>query len=289
MTRQARFTLFTVVLLLFAVNGCKQGLFGHVSGTIVEAEHGMPLKDVAVNLEGTKLTLTTDDKGSFTFNNIPVGIYSVRCKKSFSLYRETGSEYFQVRTDSTTLVNIVLHLQPKSIHERRPERINLTSLDKNCALYAGRTGMIDNSKLPPTNVVLVKGSDRRIVSRFTGLRGYASIQTQDQALEFVRLFTGLTTQMYFKESNLDNAFIEVTPTERTPSIGEMPKHQYKRLGLQAPAVTIDRDGYTVTRFVTSFGRRLFKIKERVSFDGGYQVVGKELLMTRMEIPLPAYR
>ena len=281
--------LYTIVLLLLVVSGCKQGLFGHISGTIVEAGHGMPLKDVAVSLEGTEYTLMTDDKGSFTFNNIPVGIYSVRCKKPFSMYRETGSENFQVRTDSTTLVTIILHIQSKSIYERKLERIMLSSLDMNCGLYAGRTGMIDNPKLPSTNVVIVKGTDRRIVSKFTGLRGYASIQTADQALEFVRLFTGLTTQMYFKESNLDNTFIEVVPTARKPSIGEMPKDQYKRLGLQPPVIGADQDGFTVTRFVTSFGKRLFKIRERVSFDGGYQVVEKELLLTRMEIPLPAYR
>jgi hypothetical protein len=119
------------------------------------------------------------------------------------------------------------------------------------------------------------------------LDGSVTIGSEDQALELVRLYTDLKTFFYFREHSPDNSFIEVRPTEGKPGLGEIAKERGKKLGIILPVVTADENGYTVTRYVMSMAQNLYRLKERVGFDGNYVVTEKTLIIPKMDILLPA--
>lgn len=272
---------------LVLVAGCQKGIYGDVEGTVVELERGAPVADVQVRLDRTNFVARSDANGIFRFRHVPVGVYALVCSKVTGPYRETTVPNFRVMTDSVTRATVLLEIKASLIYENPKEPVLLSSLKPGCGLFKGRYGLVNDARLPLTNLVLIRHDDKRLISRAGGLHGSVAIGSADQALEFVRLFTGLNTYAYFRGLTPDQSYIEVRPTGGKPGIGELAADRAKRLGIAGPVVTNDESNYYVTRYVMTMAQNLYRIKERVRFDGEYEVTEKTLIIPKMDILLPA--
>lgn len=60
-------------------------VFGSISGTVVSADHGRPVRRAVVTLSGGEprfaRSMQTDDQGAFSFTNLPAGEYTVTTSK----------------------------------------------------------------------------------------------------------------------------------------------------------------------------------------------------------------
>ncbi len=86
---------FSLVLLPSAY-----GQTGRITGTVIDAETGVPLPGVNVVIEGTQRGASTDADGHYTIQDVAPGTYSLRA--SFIGYTDQLVEGVPVRADETT-------------------------------------------------------------------------------------------------------------------------------------------------------------------------------------------
>lgn len=72
--------VFSLVLLLIAVNLLLAGTTGKISGVVKDKTSGEPLPGVAVSIPGTTMGALTDADGQYTILNVPVGKYTVKAQ-----------------------------------------------------------------------------------------------------------------------------------------------------------------------------------------------------------------
>jgi hypothetical protein len=279
--------LLALAISLGAFNGCQKGLFGDVEGVVRDAENGVPIRDAVVRLDKTNFQTRTDAAGVFNFKHVPVGVFALVCDKPSGPFRETTIPNFRIRTDSVTRITVTLDVRASLIYEEPKDPVMLSSLKPGYTLLRGRYGLVNDTRAPLTNLVMVHAPDKWLVSRSTGLKGCVAVTTPEQALELVRLFTDFKTYFYFRTLSGDQSYIEVRSTDKKPGLGEMAQDRAKKLGILPPAVTQDENYFYVTRFVISFAQNLYRVRERVGFDGQYEILERSLIIPKMDILLPA--
>jgi hypothetical protein len=114
--------------------------------------------------------------------------------------------------------------------------------------------------------------------------GYVRILDEKQALEFIRLFTGLETHYLFD----NNELIEVFPSLHQPSWGELSKEEFRRLGLQKPTVSKSDTAFVIVRFLADTGGKIYRVEERVYPNGKYKIESRELVAQDVGILIPLY-
>ncbi|WP_158666535.1 TonB-dependent siderophore receptor [Salinibacter altiplanensis] len=111
MSRRTWFAGLCIALLLgLAGPPDARAQTGRVEGRVVEAETGNPLRSVNVGLRGTSIGTAVQADGSFVFDDVPVGTYTVEA--SLVGY-ETAEREIEVRTSETTTLTI--RLSQKSV------------------------------------------------------------------------------------------------------------------------------------------------------------------------------
>jgi hypothetical protein len=81
----------------------KIGCSGNVSGTVVDAENNVIIKDVTATLLPSSETVYTDSHGEFQFNNIPCGSYT-------AIINKAGYEETNINVSITGEAETVLHI-----------------------------------------------------------------------------------------------------------------------------------------------------------------------------------
>ena len=108
--------VLTLVLgLLFSVN-LFAGTTGKIVGRVTDKKTGNPLPGVNVIIMGTQMGASTDLKGNYFANNVPVGKYSI--KASMIGYTPQIVENVMVSADLTTTINF--RLEPTVLRVGKP-------------------------------------------------------------------------------------------------------------------------------------------------------------------------
>ena len=72
----------TLLLLGCSDNNGDYSFFATISGNVVDESLGLPLDNAHITLSPTMLTVTTDSDGSFSFDNIDPGEYTITVQKT---------------------------------------------------------------------------------------------------------------------------------------------------------------------------------------------------------------
>ena len=273
--------------ILLSITGCKVGFFGKIEGRLIEPEGGMPMRNITVELEGTKMAAATDNNGGFMFIGVAAGTYTIHAKTASSLYEDAYAKV-TVKQEIVNRVEMIVEIKPDAIYESVKDTVKLNVLKKGYTLVRGGYGYGSSQSSPTNYLVMLWSGHKRVILKPNYFKGYVEILTPEEALDYVRFFTDPSTFYLFKDLNRDNHYIEVMPTKKKPSVCEMPDEEFKRLGMFEPVVTNDENHFYVTRFIVSMQRNLYKIKESVTFDGGYEAE-RMLILAHMDIPLPVVK
>ena len=280
-------TLLTIIISLSIIGwGCKSGFFGKFSGTVVEPERLRPLAGIKVILDDRTYSIETDTGGNFSFIGINAGKHTLTCKTGNQFY-EDAIVTVNVRHDAPTPpVVVIAEIKSEAIQAFTKDTVKLSSLKEGYMMFKGGYGFgIIQNETATTNMVMIHNNKKRLVLRPANMKGYVQLKDSAQALEYARLFTDFNTFYLFKDPSPNNSFIEVQETMDKPSYGEMPQAQFKRLGLHAPVVTNDENYFYITRYLISTSRNLYKVNEKIGFDGDYEMK-KTLILTHMDISIP---
>jgi hypothetical protein len=101
-----------VALILFTLRPgalWPQGAMGRIAGSVLDPGD-RPLEGAEVVVVGTRLAAQTDADGSFFFNAVPPGTYSLRA--SYPAHRSVEFHGVQVRAGETTRLNVRLAITP---------------------------------------------------------------------------------------------------------------------------------------------------------------------------------
>jgi len=167
----------------------------------------------------------------------------------------------------------------------------LSVLKPSCSLTLDR-----GESIPPEaedRVVLQALGVRRIVKKPEDLAGCVSLNSPQDAIEYLRFFSSWKTVHLFRDQMLEVFEGEKPAYEYGPK-GTcylcLPPNRWRALGLASPKVIVEPGGYLVTRFVVrpspadSNVSDLYRITQRVSHNGSVSLVDEEPIpgLTRAE-------
>ncbi|MEJ2544786.1 MAG: von Willebrand factor type A domain-containing protein, partial [Calditrichaceae bacterium] len=102
--RTVIFLLITLIAsILFA------GTTGKITGKVTDSENGDAIPGTNIMIVGLHLGSATDLKGNYTIINVPTGVYTVEA--TMIGYKTVKINDVKVKADSTTKLNIKLHIQ----------------------------------------------------------------------------------------------------------------------------------------------------------------------------------
>jgi TonB-dependent starch-binding outer membrane protein SusC len=194
MKRVAAFcaALFLVLQLAAPAAGAAQQQTGVISGTVVSST-GQPISDIVVSIVGTNRSTTTNPRGQFMFQNVPVGTHQIQAG---ALGYRTGTQTVTVTAGATATPQLMLNVSAVALDEvvvtgqaagvaRREigtsiASVNVTALE---AAPINNLSQLMQARAPGVNVMPgggKSGQGSRIV-----LRGAASISQSNEPIIYV--------------------------------------------------------------------------------------------------------
>ena len=79
---------------------------GRIAGHVTDSTSGAPVANALVTVQGTSLHVSTDQKGGYTIDNVPVGTYTL--KAQYIGYRPQAKAGVNVRANATAIVDFKL-------------------------------------------------------------------------------------------------------------------------------------------------------------------------------------
>ncbi len=155
--------------------------------------------------------------------------------------------------------------------------IDLSSLISGCKIEKGLA-----SRFP--RMWLVCEDVRMLVTHQLNLFGHVRVETTEQALEFVRLFTSKESYVSF---NTSVHWVEVLP-DKQDGIFALRKDEFQKFCPQVEVKSWDDSPKEIQQFsitrcaVNVEDRGLYRIEEAVTRDGHYTLLSKELLFEKAE-------
>ena len=116
-----QFKLLFVIVLLSTIFSCKEDpinplAFGEIQGVVTDTE-GIPISNVKVTTSPATEVLITDNDGSFTFENVEIGAYTLRAESEDFV---TKLESITVKANQTSQLTFIL--QDKISNNTPPSR-----------------------------------------------------------------------------------------------------------------------------------------------------------------------
>ena len=178
---QVYFFLSLASLSLFFVGTARAGVTGSISGVIHDSS-GAVVTGVQVSAHNTETglqwTTSTDEKGFYSFQALPVGTYDVEANKTgFRGYRQSG---IVINVNSSIAADVVL--QPGKV----VENVNVSSTAVHVETTSTQMGeVIDSQKI--TEVPLVTRSYTDLLALQPGVVPVASGLSGGTSGQFVSL------------------------------------------------------------------------------------------------------
>jgi hypothetical protein len=165
------------------------------------------------------------------------------------------------------------------------EEIPVSFNTKGFKFHKGGQGVVGEPEEAYLRLVAVKGEDKIEIRNPSDLRDRVVITSPEEALEFVRLFTGIRTHFLFP----DNRYLEASEARNGPGLAEYSKEYGKRLNLQPARVRQQGDDFLIERNLLDKSGMLFRAIERVTRDGDYAVLTTTVIDERSPVIYPLYQ
>ncbi len=162
--------------------------------------------------------------------------------------------------------------------------VPLSSLVDGWRLYEGEGELTGVPREAFARLFAVRGDEARILYRTTSLAGYVRIETAEQALEMVRLFSSVDTGYLFE----DFGEVEIRMAKGEPELGEITEEEYRRLRISEPSVTRHGASFVITRCLADEQHHAWRVRELVHEDGSYRLTDRALVAEVVDITLPGY-
>lgn len=167
----------------------------------------------------------------------------------------------------------------------------LTTLRPGCSLTITPGKGIPRE--PGDKVILSYGKETRVITEPSQLSGCVSLQSEDDALEYLRFFSSVKTVHLFKES-----LLEIFPARSAGCfLICLPEKRWFALGLASPTIIKESAGFKVTRLAIKpvpsyYEVTVFKITQEVTFDGRVRDLTSEPVtiprLDRLRLGFPMY-
>ena len=146
---------------------------------------------------------------------------------------------------------------------------------------------------PGDQVILSHGEETRSITEPDQLSGCVSIQSENDALDYLRFFSSVKTVHLFKES-----LLEIFPARSAGCVLVcLPERRWFALELASPIITKESAGFKVTRLAikpvpSHYDVTVFKITQEVTFDGRVRELSSEPVtiprLDRIRLGFPIY-
>lgn len=139
--------------------------------------------------------------------------------------------------------------------------------------YSGYYGEMGDPAEAFLKLIAVKDDQKIILQSTTSLKGYVSIKNEEEALEFVRLFTNPETHYLFEDSDwieIMHSNTDILGGELLP--GMLLKSDFEKLGMFEPQVTRIKkktDVFIIKRCVLNSKNKILTTREVVWANGDY--------------------
>jgi hypothetical protein len=133
-------------------------------------------------------------------------------------------------------------------------------------------------------LVATKDEEQVAIRTVADLQGKVTIETPEQALELVRLFTGADTHYLFRDSR----HVEPRPATHVPGLAEYSPDYARRVSLQPPRVRKEGDDFVIERYLLDRHRKLYRVTERVGSKGSYALESMQIVDEQSPIVYPVY-
>ena len=164
----------------------------------------------------------------------------------------------------------------------KPVRVSFDT--KGYAFYKGGRGILGTPIEAYLRLIAVKGDEKIEILRVSDLKTRVVINSPQDALEFVRLFTSSKTHSLFPEV----LNIEPSEAEDLPGAGEYTKEYAERIGLEPATSTPEGNGFIVERNLLDSTGKLFRATESVGRDGDYALLRRMTIDEYSPVIYPVY-
>jgi hypothetical protein len=166
--------------------------------------------------------------------------------------------------------------------EDEPIRVSFNT--KGYAFYKGGRGILGSPMEAHLRLIAVRGRDQVEIPGASHLKGRVAIESTEEALEFVRLFTSKGTHYLFP----DGQYIEPALAENAPGLGEFTKEYAQRMKLEPVRSRRKGDGFEIERSLVDRAGTLLRATERVGKDGDYSLMKAVIIDESSPVSFPFY-
>lgn len=107
-----KYFFYVLLLCWIAYNANAQNSTGKITGKILSEKTGEPLGNASITLEGKGISVKSDQDGSFNFNNLTPGTYSITA--TFVSYANKTVDQIEVKANDVAYITITLSLNSKN-------------------------------------------------------------------------------------------------------------------------------------------------------------------------------
>ena len=97
---------------------------GTISGIVVDSATLEPIENAVINIEGTTISATSTEDGTYTIPNVDVGIYDITAAAEF--YFQKTQFNIEIFEEETTIVNFTLSSKPPVLLSTIPDTSGIT-------------------------------------------------------------------------------------------------------------------------------------------------------------------
>ncbi len=165
--------------LLFIISNIALAQSGKISGRVINAGSGQGLANATIVLIEESKTETADPNGSFSFNNLKAGTYSIKC--SYTGHVDKIIDEIILKTDDNTVVNI-------SLEEKKSDEVVVTATRAKAAGESVATLLIFQKNLANVSDGITVESIRKTPDRSTGdvIKRVSGASIQDDRFAVIR-------------------------------------------------------------------------------------------------------
>lgn len=186
-----------------------------------------------------------------------------------------------------TLLTVILNMYADDeikIFDKTPVKVSFET--NGYVFFKGFKGPFGKPPEAFLKLIAVKDNKKIMLEKTSSLKGYVKIKNDEEALEFVRLFTGINSHYLFDDVN----YIEVFEKNENKNtyVGLIESENYKKLNLFKPVIIKDKNGFIIERCLYNTKREIFHGIEKIGFDGEYTITVKKIIAKDYSLQYPYY-
>ena len=170
------------------------------------------------------------------------------------------------------------------------DEVKCSAFKTDYTFVAGCRGVLGLPTEAFMRLVAIHGSTKYMLNTRTNLVGFVQIDTEQKALDFVRLFSKGTTHYLFDDAD----FLELPPyVAGSPfwyDIDSANRAKISGIPIDNPTVEVTESNgtYRITRYGMDWERHILKVTETVGTNGTYAITDRQVLANDIWALMPVY-